>query len=519
MSTMATKMNNGRASARPISHQSSTTTVVSLTDGGQRSASSSVTTIGPHMVESKSAKDSDIQIVVSPKALLEDQPTSHRRGWLSKLRHGLFNTYSRLFLIMIISNAIPLIAVLARDFSNSSDLTSTCSNLVSLCIHMAAGNAMVCTLARSPLVINAMFLTFGAIPRSAPLWLRRRCCKVFHFGGVHSGAGIATCIWMILFVILFAMTKPWENPRPAAIFGVGIFLAMLLLSIVIVAIPSVRRRQHDTFEMTHRFAGWLTLVVLWVLLLIHAWDQVVLGSSTSIGAYLLPFPTFWFLLVSTTAAIWPWAMLRKVEVNPEYLSPHATRLHFRHRPLGWGRGLSLAKHPLKDWHSFAGFSDRFDSPQSEFSCLVSNAGDWTKSVIQDRPTKLWVRAIPVYGVGYGMKLFNRVVMVATGSGIGPCLSFIGYHDRPPIRVIWQTRSPLKTYGQRTLDLVERLDKNPIVYDTTQTGRMDMLPVTCDVVESFQAEAVIVISNPAMTKKLVYELEMRGIPAYGPIFDS
>jgi len=33
------------------------------------------------------------------------------------------------------------------------------------------------------------------------------------------------------------------------------------------------------------------------------------------------------------------------------------------------------------------------------------------------------------------------------------------------------------------------------------------------------EAAVVISNPTVTKRVVYGLETRGIPAFGAIFDS
>ncbi|KAF3011365.1 hypothetical protein E8E14_008426 [Neopestalotiopsis sp. 37M] len=383
------------------------------------------------------------------------------RTWSSRLRHGPCNTYGRLFSVMIIGNMLPLLVGVVLGFKEVADMQTT----------------------------------------------------------LQSGTGIAACMWTMIFVVLFASTKPWSSPRPTFILAMAIVVTALLISIIVVAFPSIRRRRHDTFEITHRFASWLTLVFLWALLLTQAYDEAELGRSSSIGAYLLTFPTFWFLLVSSVAAIWPWTMLRKVDVTPEYLSPHATRLHFSHRQARWGRGLSLAKHPLRDWHSFAAFTDQLDTPDSNFSCLVSNAGDWTKSVIETQPTKLWVRAVPICGLAYAMKVFNRLVVVTTGSGIGPCLSFVGYKDMPPIRVIWQSRCPLQTYGPRTLELVKKMDSNPLIMDTSQGGRRDMLPEVLSMVREFEAEAVIVISNPGFTKKMVFDLESSGIPAYGPIFDS
>ena len=109
--------------------------------------------------------------------------------------------------------------------------------------------------------------------------------------------------------------------------------------------------------------------------------------------------------------------------------------------------------------------------------------------------------------------------MTTGSGIGPICSFLAYDNRPPMRVLWQTRSPLKTYGQGILDLVAKLDIAAEVIDTDVVGRNDMLPRAWGLVQDFQAEAVVVVSNPGNTKRLVFELEARGVLAYGPLWDS
>ena len=88
-----------------------------------------------------------------------------------------------------------------------------------------------------------------------------------------------------------------------------------------------------------------------------------------------------------------------------------------------------------------------------------------------------------------------------------------------MRVVWQTKSPMRTYGPRVMDLVKRMDPEPLILDTTHTGRVEMLPLVLNMFKEFEAEAVCVISNVKVTKSLVFELETRGIPAYGPIFDS
>lgn len=88
-----------------------------------------------------------------------------------------------------------------------------------------------------------------------------------------------------------------------------------------------------------------------------------------------------------------------------------------------------------------------------------------------------------------------------------------------MRVVWQTRAPRKTYGDGVLDLVSSMDAEPVVVDSNVSGRVDMVPLVNRLYEEFGAEAVCVISNPRVTKKVVFDLECRGVPAFGPIFDS
>jgi hypothetical protein len=47
----------------------------------------------------------------------------------------------------------------------------------------------------------------------------------------------------------------------------------------------------------------------------------------------------------------------------------------------------------------------------------------------------------------------------------------------------------------------------------------MVAITYKLVVDSQAEAVFIISNPKLTRRVVYGMESRGIAAYGAIFDS
>lgn len=426
-----------------------------------------------------------------------DEYSQKRFGFI---RYTALNVYRRLFSIAFIGNAIAFIILMVKG-TTPLDL-----------VNASAVNLAVCTLCRHPLVVNGLFLTFGSVPRSAPMRIRRLACKIFHLGGLHSGAGVASCVWYIGFACLYTFNFV-PSPISIAVIVLVWFVLLLLVAIIVVAFPLFRSKRHDYFELTHRFFNWIILVLFWVLI-------ILLGSQEpSLSTFLINLPAFWITILLTLATIHPWLLLRRVPVVSEPLSPHAIRLHFNHTTVKFGQGITVAQHPLADWHSFASFTDQFDAPDTKFSLLVSKAGDWTRGVINKPPTHLWKRGVPTYGFGYVFRMFERIIVVTTGSGIGPCLSFIEDARRPSMRVVWQTKSPLKTYGQRTLDLVKRMDDQPVIIDTSVSGRVDMMPIVLRLYKEFDAHAVCVISNPQMTKSIVYGLETRGIAAYGPIFDS
>jgi hypothetical protein len=425
----------------------------------------------------------------------------------AKVRYTIFTIYRRLFSIVFLANLAVFLFVATKDRTLTDYVNAAAANLLGL------------GLARQPLMLNLMFKLACCLPISAPLPLRRLAAKIFHYGGIHSGCGVAAVMWYTAFVGI--LTKEATTPATAqlvspAIVVIAWLIMSLLLAIVIAAYPTFRFKRHDYFELTHRFSGWLAIALIWPLLVLFV-EKARHAEHQSFGIALVKLPAFWILVLLTLSIIHPWLYLRKVPITPEYISPYAIRLHFDFTTIKFGQAFAISKHPLRDWHGFAQFRD-LQGPH-KFSCLVSKAGDWTSDCIARPPTHVWKRGIPAFGVGYVMKMFRSFIIVTTGSGIGPCLSLLALEDRPPLRVIWQTRSPLKTYGQGVLDSVKVLDPDPIILDTTTTGRQDMFPMVLDLVRKFKAEAVLVVSNPVFTRKMVFDLESRGMPAYGPIFDS
>jgi len=376
-----------------------------------------------------------------------------------------------------------------------------------------SANAMVCMFMRQEFIINGLYHVFTSIPLSFPLCFRRFCSLVFHYGGLHSGCGTAATVWLILYTVL-ATKAMVEAPSSSTISTVvtSYIVVSMFVFIIVGAHPQLRFKKHDYFEIVHRYSGWTALVTLWAHTVLTTANEP--GRTVSLGVAILTSPGFWMLTASTCVVLINWGHLRLRDVRAEVLSSHATRLHFNYRNTNTCYAIRLSHNPVKDWHSFATIPDE----NGGFSVIVSNAGDWTKRTIDQPPTKIWVRGWPILGLHFTAKLFRRTVLVATGSGIGPILSLIHPGDLN-CRIIWSTPNPETTYGDGIINSIYKADRNAIIWNTRTKGRPDLVHLIYQLYVEHNAEAVIIVSNPKVTRKVVYGLESRGIHAYGSLFDQ
>jgi hypothetical protein len=302
-------------------------------------------------------------------------------------------------------------------------------------------------------------------------------------------------------------------------------LLLLLVVILLLSYPAMRARFHNTFEMTHRFLGWISIILFWSQLLLLS--QHATSPHRSLSQALIHNPTFWNLVIITALLIYPWLRLRRWTFTAQLLSSHAIRLSFPN-DIHKFSCLSISSSPLREWHPFA----TFPSTNPGFpggSMVISNAGDWTQHVIQTTQhnkadggvrMQFYVKSHPKAGVLSLSLLFPRVLILTTGSGIGPALSSL--LDRPAAqhaRLVWSTRSPLATYGAEILNLVHKADPDAVVLDTDEMGRPNLLEVAWRMYKEERAEAVFVLSNEKVVTWVVGSLERRGVPAFGPIWDS
>lgn len=415
------------------------------------------------------------------------------------LRHRFFSLYRRFFSVVFVANLIAVIYMIHRFVVQGQDLPSLAT--------ATAANLSVAVLMRQDHVVNLLFTLACSVPTSAPLFIRRNCAKVYHIGGLHSGAGVAATIWLVIFTI--AATIEFAHP---AVLAVSYTLIALLVGIVVSAHPTFRARFHNRFELIHRFAGWTALALFWIQSVILA-DS--LRGTDTLGVFLIKDPGFWLLLIATSSVALPWLNLRKVNVRRDVLSGHAVRLYFDYTTPVVGTAVRISQRPLVEWHAFATIAK---PNEKGFSLLVSNAGDWTLDQIKNGPSKLWVRGVPACGVLRIAPLFKRIVLVATGSGIGPCLPVI-YAKKVPARIFWSTPHPEQNFGAEIIKAIYDADEDAVIHNTKTMGRPDMVAISYRLLQESNAEAVCVISNKKLTQMIVYAMESRGIPAFGAIFDS
>lgn len=397
--------------------------------------------------------------------------------WRRFGKHPLLMHYNRLAALVIAVN-LALLPGLSLTAATAADL--------------AVANVALAVLVRQQYVINLLFWLATRAPTTWPLRVRWTLAKVYHFGGLHVGGAVAGSLWFTTSVALMTV-----HGAPPAVLAVSYTVVALLVGMLATSVAPFRSRRHDVFERVHRFGGWAALALLWA-------QTVLLGAS------------WWLLAVITASVALPWLRLRRVRVRIERPSSHVALARFDHGVTPFaGSSTAISRRPLVEWHSFA----NVPAPgQPGFRLTISRAGDWTGKLIDDRPRTLWVKGITTAGVANIETLFTRVIYVATGSGIGPCLPHL-LAEKVPSRLVWATRDARVTYGDGLVDEILAVQPNATIWDTSRHGKPDMVALAHAAYRDFDAEAVICISNKKLTWQVVHGLERRGIPAYGAIWDS
>ena len=427
------------------------------------------------------------------------------------LKHPRTAPYQRLILAVGLVNAGVLWAHLERG-----DWLIDDGSALSALAALTLVNFTAAVLIRQQNVLNVLFGLAGRGSRSWPLWLRWSVSKVHHVGGIHAGGALAGTAWLCAFTAVATVARA---RHPASVSTTTLVLAYCLVAlavlVVVCAAPPVRSRAHNVFELSHRFGGWTAIALFWALTVHLALRGrgdagAVAGDRVGLARLGARDPDGERRLALAAVAAGPGDRRAPVVARRRRalrLRRHArVRVGGRHQPQPAAR---VAR--VRD-----GEHARADPG---YRLLISRAGDWTGRFIDDPPSHVWVRGTPTSApMAKVALLYERVVYVVTGSGIGPCLGQI-LAARVPARLVWSTRDPRATYGDALVDEVEAAQPDAVIWDTTQRGKPDLVQLAREACRDFDAEAVFVVSNKATTLRLVHELERLGIPAFGPIWDS
>jgi Cyclic nucleotide-binding domain len=426
-------------------------------------------------------------------------------------KHPRLRHYNRLIALVMAVNVVVLWYGLARG----AWWSGTSQQLTSIAL-VAVTNFGLAIILRQQYVINFLCWLGTLPPTSWPLRLRWMFGKYYHFGGLHVGAAIAGTLWYVAFVgsLTYDLARGVDHVSVVNI-AMSYAVVVLFVIIIVMALPHRRGAAHDKFEVTHRFCGWAALLLVSVDTVLFVVGQ---RGHSSVSSALLTAPTVWILLTTIVFVAWPWMLLRNVPIAVERPSEHAVVISLDHggKP-GVGTTRPISRKPFVGWHQFANLPPRVGSPG--YRMVISRAGDWTGAFIDDPPERVWVRGIPTHSVANVGDLFTKMVYVTTGSGIGPVLPHILTRERPS-QLVWVTRDPRETFGEALVTEIMDAQPDAVIWNTDQRGtRPDILRLAYAAYLESGAEAVLCISNDKITWQVVHGLERRGIPAFGPIWDS
>lgn len=441
-------------------------------------------------------------------------PKKGFHGW-RWIRYKAISAYRKIFLLVFIANLIPF-AIMLHVSRRNRFLVPLSTLLTAVSV-----NILAAVLIRQNDFLNLLYWLATRPPLSTPFFIRYQLALIYHNGGIHSGCAASALVWWSIFTVQVTRFRNLNaTPNPAhphhvntATITLSYFILAFICMIVVMAYPAIRARYHNQFEWTHRFAGWTLLGFFWA----HLFIVTASLSEGRFGITLLKTREVYINACSTICIAYPWMRLRRINVVPERLSAHAVRLHFNYFTPRRSSSvvLRISDRPLREWHSFAAISV---PGVKGFSVIVSRAGDWTGKIIDNPPTSIWTRGVPTSGVLAVVPLFKKMVLVATGSGVAPCMPVMT-DNVVPLRILWSTKDPMKTYGRDVLDTVYGADPHAVIWNTDTQGRPDLAALAYQLFRESDAEVVCIISNPSTTSRFMYQMECRGVPAIAPIFDS
>ncbi|KAF8233328.1 hypothetical protein L208DRAFT_899095 [Tricholoma matsutake] len=416
-----------------------------------------------------------------------------------------FNTYRKFFVFVISINLIGLGLAAGGKWPYARRYSGAC----------VLGNLLVAILMRNELFGRLLYLIVNTLfAKWTPLGFRLACTSILqHLGGIHSGCAISGFIWLIFrLVIIFINAK---NNHPSVL-AMGVITAVTVAICIMSAIPWVRNTHHNVFERHHRLLGWSALLSTWVFVILGDSYDVNTRSWNPDGRSIVRQQDFWFAAGMTVFLITPWFTIREVEVKVEIPSPKVAVLRFE-RGMQQGLLARISRGGVMEYHAFGIISEGTQSKEHYLICGVQ--GDFTRSLVNDTPTRIWTRQLKFAGVSNTSALYKRGIRVCTGTGLGAALSTC--LQSPDWYLIWIGSDQEKTFGPTISGLIHKNlgPERVTLWDSKQRGgRPDIMKLIKDVYSSWGAEVVFITSNFQGNEEMMQGCKEAGIPAFGTLWD-
>ena len=372
--------------------------------------------------------------------------------------------------------AIALNALIAAVAARQGGVVehATEASLAALCIAVAA---------RHDGIVRGAFLV-GRSVRSYRLHL-----LIDHLGQLHRAMAMAGTVW---FAVAIATAGTGDLRRAA-----GAVVLAILAAMAWTARDAVRGERHNRFEVIHRYGGWSTLAILAVL--VHGTVAIVL------------------FVALIALVVHPWLGVRRVPVELLTVTGQVIVVALPGRCKA-GQFARVSREG-REWHSFAVATTGAEG-DGRYCLVIRRAGDWTERLAHDAecgraPRHLYVRRLRGHGFMHHAQAYRRVLIVATGAGIGPVLPYLLGRPSVSARCLWIARDHCASVGE---DLVGRAARGgALTLVDTANGRPDVAGYVAELAPRF--EAVFVVSNAAVRDQVARACEELDVPCYGPTFDS
>ncbi|KAJ2928288.1 hypothetical protein H1R20_g8796, partial [Candolleomyces eurysporus] len=416
-----------------------------------------------------------------------------------------FNTYRKFFTIVMSFNVTALILAIAGVWDYPRRYSGA----------MVLGNLYTAILIRNELFGRFLYLVVNTcFAKWTPLGFRLALTSTLqHLGGIHSGCATSGFIWLIYRVVVILINHAHNHD---SVLAMGVITNVIVGISVASAFPWVRNTHHNIFERHHRFMGWLGLIATWIFVILGDSYDPSTGTWNPDGLRILRQQDFWFALGMTIFVLIPWFTIREVKVDVEIPSPKVAILRFR-RGMQQGLLARISRSSIMEYHAFGIISEGKHADYHYLICGVQ--GDFTRSLVENPPTRIWTRELKFAGVSNTSTLYKRGIRVCTGTGLGAALSTC--LQNPNWYLVWIGSDQEKTFGPTIQGLIKRNigPERMTLWDSKERGgRPDVMKLIKEAYYTWGAEVVLITSNWQGNKEMMEGCKEAGIPAFGTLWD-